>query len=342
MTAPFSIRLGTRGSQLALYQAHTAARLLSDRGGPSCEIVVIKTSGDRLQEAPLSEASGKRLFVKEIEDALLNHAIDLAVHSSKDMPAVLPEGLSIAGVLAREDPHDAVVLPIRAQGLRLTAQDSGLKAQVADLDALITALGPRPFIGTSSVRRVAQLVRLMPGARFSAIRGNLDTRLRKLDEGKDDALVLAAAGLRRLGFQSRISLTLPVTACVPAPGQGIIAIEARSDDDRVRAAVSSISDAAAASALTAERALVEALGGGCQTPIGALANPIGDDGLELIATVVALDGGRAVRASARGTRRDAGELGARVAKQLIGGGADEILEEASRAHDAQSSAARNT
>jgi hydroxymethylbilane synthase len=315
MTSSHSIRLGTRGSQLALYQAHTVARLLDEAGGPTCEIVIIKTSGDRLQEAPLSEAGGKRLFVKEIEDALLNREIDLAVHSSKDMPAVLPDGLAIAGVLPREDPHDAVVLPQGNQGA------------VANVEDLREMLGTAPSIGTSSVRRVAQLTRLFPGAKFSPIRGNLDTRLRKLDAGDNAALVLAAAGLRRLGFQSRISWRLPATLCVPAPGQGIIAIEVRQNDAAVRSAVSAITDAAAWAALITERAVVEALGGGCQTPIGALASPDGANGLDLLATVIALDGSRAVYASARGTRDEAAALGKHVAAQLLAEGAGEILED---------------
>jgi hydroxymethylbilane synthase len=177
---------------------------------------------------------------------------------------------------------------------------------------------------------VAQLVRLIPGARFGPIRGNLDTRLRKLDAGDNAALVLAAAGLRRLGFQSRISLRLPATLCVPAPGQGIIAIEIREGDQAVRAAVASITDAAAWAALTAERALVEALGGGCQTPIGALASPDGVNELDLVATVVSLDGRRAVQRSARAERSDAAALGATVAGQLIADGAGEILDEVRR------------
>lgn len=323
MTASHSVRLGTRGSQLALYQAHTVARLLAEAGGPTCEIVIIKTSGDRLQEAPLSAVGGKRLFVKEIEDALLGGEIDLAVHSSKDMPALLPDGLSIAGVLPREDPHDAVVL---AQGSE--AKDRG--PGVMNVETLRQILGPTPAIGTSSVRRVAQLIRLFPGGQFSPIRGNLDTRLRKLDAGGNAALVLAAAGLRRLGFQSRISFRLPATLCVPAPGQGIIAIEIRAGDETARAAVSSITDAAAWAALTAERALVEALGGGCQTPIGALASPDGASGLDLLATVVSLDGSRAVYGSARGARSDAAALGAHVAGQLLNDGAGEILAEVRR------------
>jgi hydroxymethylbilane synthase len=329
MFSPHPVRLGTRGSQLALYQAHTVARLLAAAGGPACEIVIIKTSGDRLQEAPLSAVGGKRLFVKEIEDALLGGEIDVAVHSSKDMPAVLPEGLRIAGVLPREDPHDAVVLSQGLGGVR----DQGpgaLENAVTNVEALREILGATPAIGTSSVRRVAQLIRLFPGAQFAPIRGNLDTRLRKLDAGGNAALVLAAAGLRRLGFQSRISFTLPATLCVPAPGQGIIAIEIRAGDEAVGAAVSSITDAAAGAALTAERALVEALGGGCQTPIGALASPDGATGLDLLATVVSLDGSRVVYGSARGTRSAAAALGANVAGQLMNDGAGEILEEVRR------------
>jgi hydroxymethylbilane synthase len=286
-------------------------------GSPPCRIVVIKTSGDQLQEAPLSEIGGKRLFVKEIEDALLRGDIDLAVHSSKDMPAVLPEGLAIAGVLPREDPLDAVVL------------SEGAKA-LTTIDDLVAHLGQSPSIGTSSVRRIAQLTRLFPDARFVPIRGNLDTRLRKVDAGGYDALVLAAAGLRRLGFASRISLALPAAACVPAPGQGIVAIEIRQDNDAVRRYVERISDPAASVALSAERAVVEALGGGCQTPVGALATPQDGDMLHLVAVVVALDGSRAIRSEARGARSDAVAMGARVGAQLIADGADEILADSRR------------
>jgi len=351
------LRLGTRGSQLALWQANTVAARIAAAGGPPCRIVVIKTSGDRLQEAPLSEVGGKRLFVKEIEDALLRGDVDLAVHSSKDMPAILPDGLTIAAVLPREEPLDAVVLPVRASRVMadgwgvspVMADGSGLMAKERDvhqpyaishqpsamtIDDLAAILGQSPSIGTGSVRRIAQLTRLFPGARFTPIRGNLDTRLRKLDEGAHDALVLAAAGLRRLGFASRISLALPAAACVPAPGQGIVAIEIRDDDRRVREAVARIDDPAAAAALAAERALVEALGGGCQTPIGALATPIDGDQMEMIAAVVALDGSKAVRASGRGSRAEAAALGARIGAQLIADGADEILHEARHAQGA--------
>jgi hydroxymethylbilane synthase len=333
------LRLGTRGSPLALWQAGAVAARIAEAAGPSCRVVVIKTTGDTLVDRPLSDAGGKRLFVKEIEDALLRNEIDLAVHSSKDMPAVLPDGLTIAGVLPREDPLDAVVLPLNVR-LKPNATDvkgtgvisgigvaSGL-SRTATVDDLIALLGPSPSIGTGSVRRVAQLSRVFPGARFAPIRGNLDTRLRKLDGGDYDALVLAAAGLCRLGMASRIAMTLPASTCVPAPGQGIVAIEIRQGDDAVRQIVVGINDADAGAALEAERALVEALGGGCQTPIGALASAVDAGTLELVAAVAALDGTRIVRASARGSRREAAALGASVGRQLIAQGADVILAEA--------------
>jgi hydroxymethylbilane synthase len=325
------LRLGTRGSQLALWQANAvAARLLAIRG-VACRIVVIKTTGDRLQEAPLSEVGGKRLFVKEIEDALLVGEIDLAVHSSKDMPAVLPEGLIIGATLPREDPLDAVVLP---QEIRLKPDPTSSELR------LVAALGESPTIGTSSVRRIAQLTRLFPRATFMPIRGNLDTRLRKLDAGgrggpgSFDAIVLAAAGLRRLDMASRISATLPPSACVPAPGQGIVAIEVRRGDPIVDAAVGAVDDPQAHAALDAERAVVEALGGGCQTPIGALASPSANGQLELIAVVVSLDGRRALYATGHGRPDEAAAIGARVGARLLADGAGDILADAHRTQGA--------
>jgi hydroxymethylbilane synthase len=325
---PAELRLGTRGSQLALWQANAVAARIAASGGPLCRIVIIRTTGDHLQDRPLSEAGGKRLFVKEIEDALLRDDIDLAVHSSKDMPAVLPHGLTIAGVLPREDPHDAVVLPIRADGSApLPAAFFPLRSALTTIEDLVATLGQTPSIGTSSVRRVAQLTRLFPSARFQPIRGNLDTRLRKLDDGQHDAIVLAAAGLRRLGFTDRISMRLPAAACVPAPGQGIVAIETREDDAAARESVVKISDATAAAALAAERAVVEALGGGCQTPIGALATVSEEQMLDLVAAVIALDGSRVVRSHARAPLAEAIGLGARVGARLLDEGAGDILEE---------------
>jgi hydroxymethylbilane synthase len=306
-----ALRIGTRGSPLALWQANTVAARLESAG--SCvEIVRIKTAGDRLQEAPLSEAGGKRLFVKEIEDALLGHAIDVAVHSAKDLPASLPDGLAIAAVLPREDPRDALVL---AAG----ATETGI-------DAVLSHLGGAPAIGTSSVRRSAQLAALLPRATFQPIRGNVDTRLRKLDAGGFDAIVLACAGMRRLGVEHRISAAIPVTRCIPAPGQGIVAVEIRADDAAARAAVRQMNDEAAAVALLAERAVVTALGGGCQLPLGAIAT-LADGGLEMRAVVTSLDGARVVRREITGATGDPESLGRRLADELAHGGATAILDE---------------
>jgi hydroxymethylbilane synthase len=343
VSQPQELRLGTRGSHLALWQADAVASRIAADGGPRCRVVIIKTSGDRLQDAPLSEVGGKRLFVKELEDALLKGDIDLAVHSCKDMPAVLPDGLTIAAVLPREDPLDAVVLPVTGSPPAVpplhpnAAAASGtpnLRPALATIEDLVAHLGQSPSIGTSSVRRIAQLSRLFPAARFAPMRGNLDTRLRKLDGGECDAIVLAAAGLRRLGCASRISFAVPVTACVPAPGQGIVAIEVRAGDDMTRGIVARIDDPPARAALTAERALVAALGGGCQTPVGALATAADADTIALVAVVVALDGSRAVRKQARGATHDAASLGAAVGAALLADGADEILAEASRVQGA--------
>ena len=316
-----TLRIGTRGSELALFQADAVAAQLRAKTGLECETVVIRTSGDKLADASLAQIGGKRLFVKEIEDALLDGEIDLAVHSSKDMPVILPEGLRIAGVLPREDARDAVILP---------AEDSQSGLSVEEL---VSRLGNSPRIGTSSVRRTAQLARLFPDATFVPIRGNLGTRLRKLDAGEYDALVLASAGLIRLQQRARISALLPIHACVPAPGQGIIAVEIRARDDRVAAAVGAIDDARTRAALDAERAVVVKLGGGCQMPIGAHA--AGDDSsLILTAIVLSLDGAQAIRAESRGAVSDAARAGSAVAEDLLSRGAAAILADVQRAHAA--------
>ena len=312
------LRIGTRGSPLALYQANAVAALLRERVGAQSEIVVIKTSGDRLGEAPLSEIGGKRLFVKEIEDALLAGEVDLAVHSSKDMPALLPDGLEIAGVLPREDPRDAVVLP-------------GGQRSEQQIDRIRETLGTSPRIGTSSVRRIAQLVHFTAAATFLPVRGNLDTRLRKLDAGDYDALVLAAAGLRRLERGARISAFLPIELCVPAPGQGIIAVEIRQGDTRTAEMITPIDDASASVALRAERAVVERLGGGCQMPIGAFAEIAAGDALSITGIVVSTDGSRSVRATVHGSVHAPEQLGRQAADTLLADGAESILEEARRA-----------
>jgi len=294
-----TIRLGTRGSALALWQARTVAGLLESQGH-TVELVTIKTHGDRIQDRPLSETGGKNLFVKEIEDALISRVVDVAVHSGKDMSVLVPEGLGIAAVLPREDSRDALVLPLGIASLRDDAA-----------------------IGTGSVRRSAQLARRMPRARFLPLRGNVDTRLRKLDAGEFDALVLAVAGLKRLGYGDRISEAISHDDCVPAPCQGIVAIETRAED--VDDAVwSAINDGRARAAFDAERAVVGGLGGGCQLPLGAIAVHDGGD-LVMQAIVTTPDGGRSVRATLRGAANRPGELGRQLAQELADKGALEIL-----------------
>jgi hydroxymethylbilane synthase len=248
--------------------------------------------------------------VKEIEDALLAGEIDVAVHSAKDMSATLPQGLDIAAVLPREDPRDVFAL---ADGIG-----------VRDFAAALTHLGTSPSVATGSVRRIAQLAPLLPRARFAPIRGNVDTRLRKLDSGGFDALVLAAAGMRRLGLAARISAAIPIEACVPAPGQGIIAIEIRSEDRRARQVLAGSGDERAAVALTAERAVVAALGGGCQLPLGAIAVHQ-NGGLTVHGVVASPDGAQTIRGRASGPLTDAAGVGRRLADELARGGAMEIL-----------------
>ncbi len=293
-----SLRIGTRGSPLALWQARTVASLLEARG-LATEIAIYRTSGDRLQEAPLSDVRTKGLFVKELEDALLSGAVDLAVHSAKDMSVALPDGLAIAAVLPREDPRDAVVA--RAG----------------------SAIGAAPVVGTGSIRRTAQLRALWPDARFDGVRGNVDTRLRKLDAGEFDVMVLAAAGLKRLGHAARITKPLTFDECTPAPCQGIVAIETRVD---APPAVGGVNDAAAWASFRAERALIAALGGGCQLPLGAIATHEGGR-LEMQAIVASPDGTRQVRHAATGDPGHPEELGRRLAGELAGRGAIAILDE---------------
>lgn len=304
------LKIGTRGSALALWQARTVAGLL-EAAGTRTELVVIKTGGDRLQERPLSETGDKRLFVKEIEDALLARDIDIAVHSAKDMSAVLPDGLEIVAVLPREDPRDALVLRGRAS--------------VPGFTAALAHIGGTPTIATSSIRRIAQLAAILPSGTFVPIRGNVDTRLRKLDEGTFDAIVLASAGMRRLGLADRISAPIPLEVCVPAPGQGIVAIETRSDDDRARAGLQSAGDQAAATSLLAERTVVIDLGGGCQLPLGAIAIH-SNGGLTMHGVVAAPDGTRVIRRQVEGRASDPAGVGARLADELARSGATEILE----------------
>lgn len=310
------MKIGTRGSALALWQARTVARLIRETGGPECEIVVIRTAGDEKSTLGTSGTLGtlgtlnvKRSFVKEIEDALLDGRVDVAVHSAKDLPGELPEGLVIAATLEREDPRDALLLA----------------ADVNGFEAVTAHLGAHPRVGTSSVRRTAELRSVFPHATFVPIRGNVDTRLRKLDAGECDVLVLAAAGVKRLGLEQRLSALIPVDICLPAPGQGIVAVEiAEGADPQVRAAVKRIADADSETALTAERAVVRALGGGCQMPLGAL-TVIDGQAITVHGLVASLDGQTVLRAMARGHRGGAAATGEKLAAQLIARGATEFL-----------------
>lgn len=311
------LRLGTRGSRLALWQARAVATRLEQHGHP-VELAVIKTSGDRMHDASLSAVGGKGLFVKEIEEALAGGDIDLAVHSAKDMPATLPDWAVIAAVLEREDPRDALALPHAPRG--------------TDFAGAVAMIGDSPTMGTGSVRRVAQLSMLLPRARFEPVRGNVDTRLRKLDAGGFDALVLAAAGMKRLGLEGRVTAAIPLADCIPAPGQGIVAVEVRSDDDRTRSALEAINDEDSASALDAERAVVTALGGGCQLPLGAIAAIDGGE-MGLQAIVASVDGHQSVKRTARGPAARPQELGRRLADALIAAGAAAILDQCRTLND---------
>jgi hydroxymethylbilane synthase len=304
------LRIGTRGSRLALWQAEAVATRLASIGVTS-ELVIVKTTGDRSQERPVPGDDTKRQFVKELEEALLARDVDLAVHSAKDLPVDLPDALTLSACLPREDPRDAFVLP----------GDPGPR----DYVSVIAQLTNVKTIGTGSVRRAAQLIPALPGVLFVPIRGNVDTRVRKLDAGEADALILACAGLRRLGMDHRISAPIPLDQCIPAPGQGIVATEVRADDESTRRVLERIHDRAAGEALTAERAVVTALGGGCQLPLGAIALHA-EGAIELHAAVAAADGSRVLRQQMRGDPSAPADLGRRVAEALAAAGALALLQ----------------
>jgi hydroxymethylbilane synthase len=295
------LRIGSRGSQLALWQANHVAGLLRERGH-AVEIEVIHTTGDKVTEVALSKVGTKGMFTKEIEEALADGRVHLAVHSLKDLPADLPTGFELAAVMKREDVSD-VLVSNRYASLR------GIRA------------GSR--VGTSSLRREAQLRGLRPGLNILPIRGNVDTRLRKVESGEYDAAVLAAAGLKRLGLTSLIREYFSVNVMCPAPGQGALAIETRTGDGPTRSAVAFLDDRAARTATTCERILLRALGGG-QVPIGAFCMGTEND-LHLTSVVARPDGSLILRESQAGS--DPAELGRRVANALLKKGAGEILQE---------------
>jgi len=317
-----ALRIGSRGSALALWQARSVAAALTAAGTPS-EVLTISTHGDQQQNMPLTAIGGKGVFVTEIHDALLRGDIDLAVHSAKDLPAVSPAGLMIGAVLPREDPRDVFVLPLsdpHAVAQPVTGAPSNNIAP--SFRAALT--GRSVTIGTGSPRRVAQLRRILPAARFEPIRGNVDTRLRKLDAGEVEALVLACAGLHRLGLEHRITFAIAVSDCVPAPGQGMIAVEVRSRDDQACRLVAPINDDAARVTLAAEQSVVAALGGGCQLPLGAFAEVRGRE-LSIRARVVSSDGTTVIESDITGSALDPVEAGTRLARELASRGACELL-----------------
>jgi hydroxymethylbilane synthase len=301
-----SLVIGTRGSTLALWQAEwVQARLRELALGLSVRLRRIKTSGDKILDVSLAKIGGKGLFVKEIEEALLRREIDVAVHSMKDVPTALPDGLALLCVPKREDPRDAV---LSREGKAFRDLPSGAK------------------VGTSSLRRQAQLLHLRGDVTITMLRGNLDTRLRKLKEGEFDAIVLAAAGLRRLGWTEAVTEYLPLDTCVPAIGQGALAVEGRRDDQFVRRLLAPLEDASTRMAVTAERALLERLEGGCQVPIAAHASLQGET-ITIDALVASVDGRSIIRERLTGKATEAQEIGRQLAERLLARGGRAILNE---------------
>lgn len=299
------LRIGSRGSELALWQAHHISELLRAQGH-TVEVEIIKTTGDKITDVALAKVGTKGMFTKEIEEALVENRVDLAVHSLKDLPTELDDDFEIAAVTVREDPRDVFC-----------------SAKFAGIEAL-----PREAkVGTSSLRRQAQLMAMRGDLRIDALRGNVDTRLRKLEAGEYDAIILAAAGLNRLGKTQLVRQIIPAEVMTPAAGQGALGIEIRKGDTNTRMLVAFLNDEATRATTTCERALLNKLGGGCQVPIGALAEAK-DGGLFLRALVAHPEGTKILRETASG--QDAVRLGDEVGETLLRRGADAILEQVYR------------
>ena len=299
-----TLRIATRSSPLAMWQAEDVSRRLQELYPElDIQLVTMKTKGDKILDAPLAKVGGKGLFVKELEEGMLAGKADIAVHSMKDVPVEFPEGLELALILKREDPRDAFV--------------SNKYENLADLpeDAVV---------GTSSLRRQTQIKEQFPNIKLDWLRGNVNTRLRKLDDGDYDAIILAAAGLKRLGFESRIRCALEPEQSLPAIGQGAVGIETRSDDETVKQLLAPLADADTTLRVQAERALNEKLNGGCQVPIAGFAVLEGDQ-LYLRGLVGEPDGSVVLRAEIRGAATDAVSLGTKLAEDLLSQGAGEIL-----------------
>lgn len=302
------LRIGTRGSALALWQARSMAQALFAITGLQPEIVVIKTSGDKFQKLSFSQIGTKGVFIKELEDALLDDRIDLAVHSMKDVPTEMPDGLIIAAIGKREDVRDAL---LSAPGATLASLPKGAQ------------------VGTSSLRRQSQLLHARPDLRMLELRGNVDTRVEKLKRGDYDAIVLAKAGLDRLGLSGNISEVLPLEVSLPAAGQGAIGIEARAADAVTCGILAKLEDAGTRNAVTAERAALSGLGGGCQVPIGAWGRT--ENGTLLLdVAVLSPDGKQRLYERVSGNPSAAEAIGKLAAQKLRDAGADALLDEQSR------------
>lgn len=300
------LRIGTRASQLALFQANwVKEKLVQVHPHIKATLIKIKTTGDKIQDAPLANIGGKGLFVKEIEEALISKKIDLAVHSIKDVPTELPEGLHLSAITKREDPRDVL---ISREGRPLKDLPRGAK------------------IGTSSLRRQAQLLHFRGDLEMIPLRGNLDTRLRKLDTLNLDGIVLAYAGVRRLGLDERITEIIPIDISLPAIGQGALGIETRIGDEEIEEKIQFFNDPDSSIAVSAERAFLRRLGGGCQVPIAAFGR-IENATLKIDGVVGTLDGKRLIRHHLEGPLDKAEVLGTLLAQILLNKGAEEILEE---------------
>ena len=301
---PEPVRIATRKSPLALWQAeHVAAALKGAHPGLSVEIVGMSTRGDKILDSPLAKIGGKGLFVKELEQGMLEGRADIAVHSMKDVPVDFPEGLHLPVIMEREDPRDAFV---------------------SNRYAALDELPQGAVVGTSSLRRQCQLQARRPDLRIEPLRGNVNTRLGKLDAGEFDAIILAAAGLMRLGFEERIRARLETGESLPAIGQGAVGIECRADDERVNALLAPLHHTDTADRVLAERAMNRRLMGGCQVPIAGHAELAGDQ-LALRGLVGTPDGARVLRAQTSGPRAQAESLGVAVAEALLDQGAGDIL-----------------
>jgi hydroxymethylbilane synthase len=302
------LRIGTRGSLLAKWQAEFVRKQLFQATGVEAEIVIIKTVGDKMQQAPLTQIGGKGVFIKELEEALLDESIDLAVHSVKDVPTDTPSRLSFPAVCRRDDVRDCLV---SANGAALANLRQGAR------------------VGTSSLRRQAQLHHIRPDLDIRELRGNVDTRLRKVESGEYEAILLAKAGLDRLGLSQRITEILSPDLCMPAVGQGAIAVETRLKDTEAADVLAKLDDAETRTAIIAERALLGALHGGCQVPIGAWAR-LERGELLLEACVCSVDGVQYVKQRATAPPEQAAQLGEHMARLLMEAGAQSILEEVGR------------